>query len=342
MKLIFHRLNLDLRHTFTIAHDSRDVQPALIVELRDRGFSGFGEATSNPYYGVTIEGMTGALEACRAGIEGYEWGTPEALWDRMAPLLGDHSFAQCALDEAAQDLFAKMNGKKLYESWGLDIACNPITNYTIGIDEIDVMVAKMKEFPWPLYKIKLGTAHDIEIVRELRKHTDALFRVDANCAWTAGQAVAYSGELKKLGVEFIEQPLKADDREGMKQVYRESALPVIADESCIVPSDVAKCAGLFHGVNIKLTKCGGLTPARRMIAEAKRLGMKTMVGCMTESSVGISAIAHLLPLLDYVDMDGPLLLAEDPATGITYDYGRVVYADENGTGARLKAPVTAQ
>ena len=122
----------------------------------------------------------------------------------------------------------------------------------------------------------------------------------------------------------------------MKKVFIESELPIIADESCIVESDVSQCHGLFHGVNIKLTKCGGLTPALRMIAEAKKLGMKTMVGCMTESSVGISAIAHLLPLLDYVDMDGSLLISNDPATGVTFNYGKVIYAAENGTGASLK------
>ncbi len=336
MNLIFHHLNLNLKHTFTIAHDSRNVQPSLIVELRDGGHSGFGEATSNPYYGVTIEGMIEVLKSNQAFIEAYQWGSPEELWNEAASLFGDHPFALCALDEAAHDLFSKKSGMKLYESWGLHTDANPITNYTIGIDEIDVMVAKMQEFPWPLYKIKLGTTHDIEIVKALRQHTDALFRVDANCAWTAEQAIRFSGDLKDLGVEFIEQPLKADDVEGMRDVYKHSALPVIADESCIIQEDVAKCAGLFHGVNIKLTKCGGLTPARKMIAEAKSLGMKTMVGCMTESSVGISAIAHLLPLLDYVDMDGPLLLAEDPATGVRYDYGKVLYAEGNGTGASLK------
>jgi L-alanine-DL-glutamate epimerase-like enolase superfamily enzyme len=121
----------------------------------------------------------------------------------------------------------------------------------------------------------------------------------------------------------------------MKTVFKNSALPVIADESCIVEEDVERCAGYFHGINIKLTKCGGLTPARKMITKAKSLGMKTMVGCMNESSIGISAIAHLLPLLDYVDMDGTLLISNDPASGVTFDYGRVLYAEENGTGARL-------
>jgi L-Ala-D/L-Glu epimerase len=142
--------------------------------------------------------------------------------------------------------------------------------------------------------------------------------------------------LKDLGVEFIEQPMKADNWEGMKRVFAESVLPIMADESCIVEEDVARCYGFFHIINIKLMKCGGLTPARRMIAHARRLGLKVMVGCMTESNVGCSAIAQLLPLLDYVDMDGILLVDDQVSTGITIDYGKVIYAEENGTGASLR------
>ncbi|GLU51048.1 dipeptide epimerase [Dyadobacter frigoris] len=336
MQLIFHSFDLELKHTFTIAHDSRDMQQTLIVELKDGNFSGFGEATSNPYYGATIEKMITSLESIRSIIEEDKLTSPEELWAKVNPYLADNSFAQCALDEAAHDLFAKKKGQKLYETWGLSIDRNPLTNFTIGIDTVEKMVSKMQELPWPIYKIKLGTDDDLRIVRELRAHTTAAFRVDANCAWSAEQTIKFSGELKKLGVEFIEQPLPADDIEGMKKVFSGSALPVIADESCILESDVLKCYGLFHGVNIKLTKCGGLTSARRMIREAKDLNMTTMVGCMTESSVGISAIGHLLPLLDYVDMDGSLLIKNDPATGVTFDFGKVIYASENGTGAVLK------
>ena len=193
----------------------------------------------------------------------------------------------------------------------------------------------MKELPWPIYKIKLGTKEDIAIVTELRKQTDAIFRIDANCGWSVSETLNNAVELKKLGVEFLEQPLKADDWEGHKYLFEHSVLPIIADESCIVEADVAKCYQHFHGVNIKLVKCGGLTPARRMISEAKKLGMKTMVGCMTESTVGISAIAHLLPQLDFVDMDGCLLLAEDIAMGITINKGVIEYSKLNGTGVAL-------
>ncbi|WP_234737111.1 dipeptide epimerase [Tellurirhabdus bombi] len=335
MSLHFHRFDLRLKHTFTIAHDSRDVQPTLIVELRDGEVRGYGEATSNKYYGITIDRMIEDLESLRSLVELNEWQSAEELWALVNPHLRQNPFAQCALDEAAHDLVAKRARKPLYQFWNLDPTHIPLTNYTIGIDSVEKMVEKMQELPWPLYKIKLGTDDDLAIIRALRKHTDATFRVDANCAWTADQTIAYAPELKALGVEFIEQPLKAADWEGMKRVYAESVLPIIADESCIVESDVDTCAGYFHGINIKLTKCGGLTPARRMIDAARRHQMKVMVGCMNETSVGISAIAQLLPLLDYVDMDGTLLIANDPATGVTFDYGRVLYATENGTGARL-------
>lgn len=226
-------------------------------------------------------------------------------------------------------------GKKLYELWNFTTDKNPLTDYTIGIASIEKMVTKMKELPWPIYKIKLGTQEDIEIVTELRKHTDAIFRIDANCGWGVEETISNSIALKKLGVEFLEQPMKADNWEAHKEVYKHSALPIIADESCIIESDVAKCHNHFHGVNVKLVKCGGLTPGKRMLEEAKKLGLKTMVGCMTESTVGISAIAHLLPLLDYVDMDGALLLDKDIATGVTINYGKIDYPDGNGTGVTL-------
>lgn len=336
MQLLFHRVDLRLKHTFTIAHDSRDVQPTLIVELADGQYRGFGEATATRYYGITIEGMVSALEALRERIESYELTNPEQFWADMQPHLAQNPFALCALDQAAWDLWAKKQQQPLYKLWDLDPAKSPLTNYTIGLDTPERMVEKMLELPWPLYKIKLGRPEDdLGIVRALRSHTNALFRVDANCGWTVEDAIIKSRALAELNVEFIEQPLPANNWEGARTVYEQTALPIIADESCIVESDVDKCAGYFHGVNIKLTKCGGLTPARRMITRARELGLRVMVGCMTESSVGISAIAQLLPLLDYADLDGSLLIANDPATGVTFDNGRIIYANETGTGARL-------
>jgi L-alanine-DL-glutamate epimerase-like enolase superfamily enzyme len=220
----------------------------------------------------------------------------------------------------------------LYELWKLNPTIGPLTDYTIGIDSIEAMVAKMKEKPWPIYKIKLGTSQDIEIIQALRQHTNAVLRVDANAGWTVEEALQKIPALQKAGVEFIEQPLAKEDWDGMKILYRESSLPLIADESCVHENDVEKCHGHFHGINIKLTKCSGITPARRMIAQAKQLGMQVMAGSMNESTIGSAAIGQLLPLLDYVDMDGPLLLQEDLATGIGFDNGKVILSPRAGLG----------
>lgn len=353
MKLLLHPFDLKIKETFRIAHQVRDVQETLIVELKDadekgNSISGLGETTANPYYGFDIHTMQTELENLCETIEKYQigenvsgsgpGGRPEDFWDYLNPYLEHSSFALCAMDMAAHDLYGKKIGKPLYRIWGLNPREVPVSNYTIGIDTIENMVRKMKAVPWPLYKIKLGTNEDMDIVRELRRHTDAVFRVDANCAWGVEQTIEYSRDLKKLGVEFIEQPLRADEMEGMKDVYQKSVLPVIADESCIAEEDVKKCQGHFHGINIKLTKCGGITPALRMIKKARALDMKVMVGCMTESTVGISAIAHLAPMLDYVDMDGAMLLAEDIATGVKINEKGITFPQENGTGARLMAP----
>lgn len=339
MKLRLHAYDLPLRHTFTISRESITSQPTLVVELEHDGHRGYGEATSNQYYGFTIESMARALAAAEIEITAAAdllIQDPARFWDHFALRFQNNPFALCALDQAAYDLWGKLKGQKVYDAWGLTTTNNPASNYTLGIDKIDVMVAKLAEFPdWPIYKIKLGTDRDIEIVRELRKHTSATFRVDANCGWTADQTIVNAPLLKDLGVEFIEQPLPADKWDDYRRLRKESALPIIADESCIVESDVAKCAGLFHGINIKLVKCGGLTPARRMITQARQFGLKVMVGCMTESTVGISAIAQLLPLLDYVDMDGAVLLGKDIADGAKVIRGICRYSAENGSGVTL-------
>ncbi|WP_126247122.1 dipeptide epimerase [Chitinophaga rhizosphaerae] len=335
MELTLYPFELKFRHTFTISRKSKDVQPLLVAKLSQNGFSGLGETADNSYYNITVPMLMDALNAHRPFIESYTLDTPEDFWDEMFPRLKNNMFALCALDLAAHDLHAQQLGKKLYEVWHLDPSFNPMTDYTIGIDTVENMVRKLQEFPWPIYKIKLGTKDDIAIIRELRRHTGAVFRVDANCAWGVDETLRNAEAFRSLGVEFIEQPMPAADWDGMMKVFEKSALPLIADESCIVEQDVARCHGYFHGINIKLTKCGGITPARRMILEAKQRGMKVMTGSMNESTVGTSAVAHLLPYLDFVDMDGPLLLAEDIATGVRIENGVIYYADRNGTGAVL-------
>jgi len=335
MKLIIHTYNLKLKHPFTISRGTRTEIPSIIVELSHNGKSGFGEATANPYYNTTVEKFEEELIEKHKTIEVFSNQTPEEYWTYLLPYFANNMFLLCALDEAYTDLYTRLQNLKLYQYWSLKLENLPQTNYTIGIDSIEKMTSKMKEVPWPIYKIKLGTKDDIQIVTELRKHSNSVFRIDANCGWEVTETVKNSVELKKLGVEFIEQPLPADNWKGSKVVYENSHLPIIADESCIVETDVEKCYNHFHGVNVKLMKCGGLTPAKRMITKAKSLGLKTMVGCMTESSVGISAIAHLTPLLDYVDMDGALLLKNDIAKGVTLNNGDIVFSKLNGTGVLL-------
>jgi L-alanine-DL-glutamate epimerase-like enolase superfamily enzyme len=335
VKLKTHPYTLNLAHSFGISRERYETQDTLIASLTHHGVTGYGEATSNPYYGVTLKSLQQEIEAVRPLVEGAPADDPEGL-HLLLSQQQISNFARCALDMAAWDLYGKLLKTPLHALLGTTTDHYPVTNYTIGLDSAPVMVSKMLEKPWPVYKIKLGTDQDVALVAELRKHTDAVFRVDANCAWRASETIANAVALKELGVEFIEQPLAADDWPGMEQVAHRSVLPVMADESCIVEADVERCALHFHGINIKLTKCGGLTPALRMIQKAKSLGLKVMVGCMTESSVGISAIAQLLPQLDFVDMDGALLLREDIASGVRIEAGgRVLFPELGGTGVTL-------
>jgi L-alanine-DL-glutamate epimerase-like enolase superfamily enzyme len=283
--------------------------------------------------------MSSAIESVRSLVETCSHDDPSRLiaaLDSALPKETYSRFALSALDQAVHDLWGKLRGAPVYRLWGLSTENVPQSDYTLGIDTPDKMVAKLKEMPdWPVYKIKLGTADDLAIIRKLRRHTDAVFRVDANCGWTTDQTIEFAPALKQLGVEFIEQPLPPEDIEGARRAFEGSALPLIADENCITEEDVDRCAGRFHGINIKLVKCGGLAAARRMITRARELDLQVMAGCMTESTVGISALAQLLPLLDYVDMDGAVLLAKDIATGVRLERGRCIYPRTNGTGVQL-------
>jgi L-alanine-DL-glutamate epimerase-like enolase superfamily enzyme len=331
----YYSYNLAFRHPFTISRGTKTHQPTLVVELEHKGLKGYGEAPAISYYHIPVEKMIADLEGKKAYIQQFALTNPERYWHYLHHLLPDNPFLVCALDMAAWDLFGKLRQQPLYGLWRLDPTLGPQTDYTIGIDTIEKMVAKMAELCWPIYKVKLGTPDDLAIMEALRQHTNAILRVDANAAWTVEEALQKIPRLAELGVEFVEQPLARDDWDGMKILYKESRLPLIADESCVREEDVAACHQHFHGINIKLTKCSGLTPARRMIATARSLGMKVMVGSMNESSIGSAAIAHLLPDLDYVDMDGPLLLKEDLATGLTISADRVTIPRGPGLGVEF-------
>ena len=335
MKIQYKQYQLPFIHPFTISKGTKTHQPILAVELEYFGVKGYGEAPSISYYNITVEKMMEDIERKKTFIEKFSFSDPERYWHYLHHLFPANPFLVCALDMAGWDLFGKLRGKQLHQLWGLDAEKSPLTDYTIGIDTIEKMVAKMQQKPWPVYKIKVGVENDIEMVRELRKHTDAIFRVDANAGWTVEQALQKIPVLKELGVEFVEQPLAKDDWEGMKILFEKSTLPLIADESCVAEADVEKCHGYFHGINIKLTKCSGITPARRMITKARSLDMKLMVGCMNESTIGTAAIAQLAPMLDYVDMDGPLLQTEEIGLGVSFDDGKIIYNSLPGLGADI-------
>lgn len=323
---------LPFHHPFTISKGTKTHQPTLVVKLEHRGWSGYGEAPAITYYNITTEQMSQSLALKKGFIERFALTDPERYWHFLHHLLPGNPFLVCALDMAGWDLFGKMNRCSLMDYWGLKPEKAPLTDFTIGIDTIENMVAKMQEKPWPVYKIKVGTPYDIEMVTALRKHTDAVFRVDANAGWTLEEALERIPRLKDLGVELVEQPLAKDDWEGMKKLMAVSPLPLIADEACVSEADVERCAGHFHGINIKLTKCSGITPALRMIRNAREKGLSVMVGCMNESTVGAAAIAQLSPLIDYMDADGPLLLAQDLATGLDYEAGKVKVSGKAGLG----------
>lgn len=334
MKIAYRTYDLAFRYPFTISNGrTKTHQPTFIVQLEHLGRVGFGEAPAITYYNIPVEKMVEDLERKKLFAEKFAFTEPERYWHYLHHLFPLNPFLVCALDIAGWDLYGKIKGKPLRDFWEPSEPKITVTDYTIGIDTIEKMVEKMLEKPWPVYKIKLGTENDIAIIEALRKHTDVPFRIDANAGWQAEEALGKIAALKDLGVEFIEQPLAKDNWEGMKWLYERSPLPLYADESCVAENDVEKCAGHFHGINIKLTKCSGLTPALRMIKKARELNMGVMVGSMNESSIGSAAIAHLQSLIDHMDADGPLLLKEDVAKGLDYgDNGMIRTANAPGLG----------
>jgi L-Ala-D/L-Glu epimerase len=332
MNLRYWTYNLPFKYPFTISKGTKTHQPTFIVELESFGIKGYGEAPAISYYNIPVEKMVADLEQKKKLVEKFAFTEPSRYWHYLHHLFPENPFLVCALDIAAWDLYGKLKKKPLYKIWETDYTGNILTDYTIGIDSVQKMIAKIKAMPWPIYKIKMGMENDVEILHTLRENTNAVFRVDVNAAWSFDEAKVKIRELGNAGIELIEQPLAKNDWQGMKSLFAESTLPLIADESCVTESDLAKCAGYFHGINIKLTKCSGITPALRMIEQARMMKMKVMMGSMNETTIGSAAIAHFLPQLDYVDMDGPLLLQEDIATGLFYDYGKVILSNEPGLG----------
>jgi L-Ala-D/L-Glu epimerase / N-acetyl-D-glutamate racemase len=278
-----------------------------------------------------------------AALNVYVGGMPRDPFDieeterRWEGLLHVNASARAALSSALHDLVAKRLGVPLYRLWGLDPAKAPRSTFTIGLDTPDRIRLKVEEAAeYPILKIKLGTDRDIEILRTIRAATDKEIRVDANCGWTLKQAVGMLPVLQEFGVTVLEQPLPPDQVAGLAEITRRATIPVIADESCRTGADIPPLVGAVDGINIKLAKCGSLREALRMIAIARAHGMMVMVGCMIESSLGITAAAHVTPLVDIVDLDGAALLADDPFTGARIDRGQVTLPDAPGLGVRTR------
>jgi L-alanine-DL-glutamate epimerase-like enolase superfamily enzyme len=322
-------------YPFRTAHGSKTEQATLIVKLGFRNFFGYGEATEIVYYNVLVQNMIEKLESKRHVIENYSLISPDRFWHFLHHLFPEDHFLVCALDMAAWDLFAKLRNKQIHELWQIPWHNNTLTDYTIGIDDKDFMLEKMRQNPWPIYKVKLGTPNDIDIIENLRANTKSIIRIDANAGWVLADALKIIPELQKLDVELIEQPLAKDAWEEMHELFAKSNLPLIADEACVVEQDVAKCCPVFHGINIKLTKCSGLTPALRMIQEARAKQKLVMMGCMNESMVGTAAMAQFLPQLDYFDGDGPLLHSTELAEGLQFDNGKVILGNYKGLGIKV-------
>ena len=241
MTIKIKEFNLLFRHPFTISKGTKTHQPTLIVELDYFGVKGYGEAPAISYYNIPIEKMLADLERKKTFVEKFSFSDPERYWHYLHHLFPLNSFLVCAIDMAGWDIYGKIKQKQLHQIWNLDTNKSPLTDYTIGIDSIERMVKKMQEHPWPIYKVKVGVEGDIEMVTALRKNTDAILRVDANAGWTLEQALQKIPILKDLGVEMVEQPLAKDNWEDMKVLYKESSLPLFADESCVAENEVEKC-----------------------------------------------------------------------------------------------------
>jgi len=330
-------LELRTTHSFTIARGGRSDYRTIWVRLRDEdGTEGWGEAAPSRYYGETPESVLAALSLYAAALpdDPFDLEGAERRWETV--LHGNPS-ARSALSAALHDLVGKRLGVPLYRLWGLNPARAPQSTFTIGIDTVEVMRAKVTEAePYPVLKIKLGTDRDLEILRTIRDATAKEIRVDANAAWTEKQAIAMLPVLREFGVTLLEQPLPPRDLDGLAAVRRRATMPVVADESCLTVADIPALVGKVDGINIKLAKCGGLREALRMIAVARAHGLLVMVGCMIESSLGITAAAHVTPLVDVVDLDGAALLADDPFVGTTIAEGRVVLPTGPGLGVRRR------
>jgi L-alanine-DL-glutamate epimerase-like enolase superfamily enzyme len=338
----FERRSLPLDEPFAIARGTQATAENVVVSVTDgAGRAGVGGAAPSSHYGETGDTVTAVLPELLAVVE--EIGDPHALARierNMEEIVRGNPAARCAVSIALHDLLGKRLDLPLYRYWGLDPDETVETSYSVGLGSTEEMAetaAAAVADGFSILKVKLGTDRDREIVAAIRGAAPgATVRVDANEAWTPREAIRKIDALETHGVEFVEQPVSAEDPRGLRFVHERSALPIAADESCVRLADVPRVAERADVAVIKLMKCGGLREAIRMIHTARAHGLEVMLGCMVESNASIAAAAHLAPLLDYADLDGSLLLADDPYAGVQIADGEIDLAGlaRAGTGVR--------
>lgn len=338
LSLCFRAHTLQLKDVFTIASSSRSTTPALLVELEGGGLVGYGEASMPPYLGESQESAAAFLSR----IDMARYPDPFLIQDILADIdaiaPGNHA-AKAAFDIALHDWVGKSIGQPWHRIWGLDAAKAPVTSFTIGIDEPEVVRRKTREAEiYKVLKVKLGRADDKQLIEAIRSVTDKPIRVDVNQGWTdQDEALAMCEWLAERGVEFVEQPMPKESIDELAWLRERSPLPIIADEAIARLDDLREVQGVYDGINIKLMKCAGMREGYQMIHLARALDLKVMLGCMTETSCAISAAAQLSPLVDWADLDGAVLISNDPFAGVELVDGRVSLNDLPGIGVVPRA-----
>ncbi len=333
-------ISLELLHTFRIARSADDARESVLVSLRNGDLTGLGEAAPMSRYGQTADSAARALGAIAEALEGSAGGLDrDRIAELIAPIgksIGHEKAALAAVDIALWDLLGKQTGQPIHQILGLDPSDTPLTSYTIGIDSPRVIRKKVKEAEeFPILKVKMGLENDYDIMEQIRGLTDRPVRIDANEGWTKEEALDKIHWLEEQNVEFIEQPLPKGQIDETRWLAERVSLPLFADESVETIDDIPSLSGAFSGINIKLMKCGGITAALGLIESAREHGLMVMLGCTIESSIGITAGAQISPLVDYADLDGNILIANDPAVGVVVEGGKLILPEGPGLGAEI-------
>jgi len=335
MKLRFRPYTLQLKHVFTIATSSRTTTPVVLTEVEYDGVVGYGEASMPPYLGESHESVTAFLSKVDLGKYEHPFELETILHDIDAIAPGNPA-AKASVDIAIHDLIGRLMKQPWYNIWGFKKTATPYTSFTIGIDTPDVVRQKTKEAAeYKILKVKLGRDTDKMMIETIRSITDKPITSDVNQGWKDKQiALDMAHWLKEKGVVFLEQPMPKEQVDDLAWLTERSPLPIIGDEGVQRLSDVKKAAGVYSGINIKLMKCTGMREAHKMIVLARSLGMKVMLGCMTETSCAISAASHLSPMVDYADLDGALLIGNDVFDGTKIVDGKVTLNNRPGIGVK--------